>query len=161
MKTRWKKIMNKIKFRAWSYSEKRMLDWYELLHSNDRWNLVAALTGEGFAMAGTRRLSFSILVKPSLQAMQFTGVLDKNGKEIYDGDILKISDDYSNELLAIVEFNNINYPEIYGWNLVKCTSKEFNRHKDRAIDYYYGVGPEPYHEIIGNIYENPELISKE
>lgn len=150
MKTRWKKIM--IKFRAWSYSEKRMLDWKELLFSNDRWNLVAALTGEGFAIPN---------FKPSLEAMQFTGILDKNGKEIYDGDILKISDDYSNELLAIVEFNNINYPEIYGWNLVKCTSKEFNRPKDRAIDYYYGVGPEPYHEIIGNIYENPELISKE
>lgn len=151
-KTRWKKIMNKIKFRAWSYSEKRMLDWKELLFSNDRWNLVAALTGEGFATTDG---------KPSLQAMQFTGVLDKNGKEIYDGDILKISDDYSNELLAIVEFNNINYPEIHGWNLVKCTSKKFDYPKNRAIDYYYGVGPEPYHEVIGNIYENPELMNKE
>ena len=64
------------------------------------------------------------------------------------------------ELLAIVEFNNINYPEIYGWNLVKCTSKKFDYPKHRAIDYYYGVGPEPYHEVIGNIYENPELIKE-
>lgn len=90
----------------------------------------------------------------------FTGLKDKNDKEIYDGDILKISDDYSNELLAIVEFNNINYPEIHGWNLVKCTSKKFDYPKHRAIDYYYGVGPEPYHEVIGNIYENPDLISE-
>ena len=143
-KTQWKKIM--IKFRAWSYSEKRMLDWKELLFSNDRWNLYAVLTGEGFTISN---------FKPSLQAMQFTGVLDKNGKEIYDGDIIETSSESSSgRVLGLVRFNSCNYGEVLGWNVMEYPDS------DSAIDFYYGKSPSDRDEVVGNIYETQELIKE-
>ena len=60
---------------------------------------------------------------------QFTGLFDKKGKEIYDGDILQWNNRH-----IIVEWNNYEC----GWNIV-----EYGIHK---------------YEVIGNIHDNPELI---
>jgi uncharacterized phage protein (TIGR01671 family) len=74
--------------------------------------------------------------------MQFTGLYDKNGKEIYEGDIVQ-TDDYSKG--AFFGINQpvknivINYEELstgIGFRIL---------HKDSA-------------KVIGNIYENPELL---
>lgn len=91
--------------------------------------------------------------------MQFTGLLDKNGKEIYEKDILQFSDKsewYRSELISMTiqgktkeekqEFLNsqsferreIKIPEDYEWLLSSEIQQEW--------------------EIIGNIYENPELL---
>jgi uncharacterized phage protein (TIGR01671 family) len=69
---------------------------------------------------------------------QYTGLKDKNGKEIYEGDIL-----------TSINSNNIvvYWDEIHGrW--IGHDKKHFNEDL-----YYYNCG-----EIIGNIYENPELL---
>ncbi len=65
------------------------------------------------------------------EIMQFTGLLDKSGKEIYEGDI--------------VEWK---HPNSYGKEEVKWVNTGF---------YIPGVGTN-YSEIIGNIYENSELL---
>jgi len=75
--------------------------------------------------------------------MQFTGLHDKNGKEIYEGDILgcggKKPYEYIHEVKLIVNDSNIRYD--YGY------SHEHNF-------------PAPHWvEIIGNIHENPELLA--
>ena len=79
--------------------------------------------------------------------MQYTGLKDKNGTEIYEGDIL--STDLSRPYL-IVEFRN-------GAFMLQC--------QDSGKSYYdyfgtYGENLEfvEYHEVIGNIYEHPQLI---
>jgi len=70
--------------------------------------------------------------------MQYTGLKDKNGKEIYEGDVVKQEDETFPTL-------TIKYSDKYGsWN--------YSYRNDE-----YGVQPSKDWEIIGNIYENPEL----
>lgn len=47
---------------------------------------------------------------------QFTGLLDKNGKEIYEGDIVK-SIIYAHEVIGIIEWCNEGTNNIYSWSL--------------------------------------------
>ena len=87
---------------------------------------------------------------------QFTGLTDKNGKKIFDGDILPIED----EIVAVVIFQDGCYRlEEYGlrgtwtesgfdecgggWGFIEC----------EPIDWYT-IGAM---EVIGNIHDNPEL----
>lgn len=111
-------MSREIKFRVWDKENKTMLVYpiYEL-------------DGEG--------------LKDDIysELMQYTGINDKNGKEIYEGDILytKLTDKMGNKAggtYLTVEF--ANYPAITGFNVNLRTTN--NR------------------EIVGNIYENPELL---
>jgi uncharacterized phage protein (TIGR01671 family) len=72
-----------------------------------------------------------------VKLMQFTGLLDKNGKEIYEGDVL-----WGHYFVEWLSEDNFN-----GYYAVK----NGNPKHYVALPYY------PDLEIIGNIYENPEL----
>lgn len=90
---------------------------------------------------------------------QFTGLLDKNGKEIYEGDVIKWDDMSKGKYwrFAVVEM----HPDI----LFNCKFiNEVNGIKNSA-NYIFRFGNFIYKdthnhiEIIGNIYENPNLIN--
>jgi uncharacterized phage protein (TIGR01671 family) len=76
----------------------------------------------------------------------YSGLKDKNRKEIYENDILKLD---NNDLdIHSIKF----YRGMFGW---------FDK-VDEANDFTViaGWNPETRLEIIGNIYENPELIGE-
>lgn len=87
-------------------------------------------------------LRHGIIMVPSTQVlMQSTGLKDRNGREIYEGDILGswFGVGKSRQLLKhVVEFSVSTRTDTSGW-LMPHPLSEF--------------------EVIGNIYENPELVS--
>ncbi|WP_407310562.1 YopX family protein [Desulfosporosinus sp. SB140] len=74
---------------------------------------------------------------------QFTGLRDKNGKEIYEGDIL-ISDTYPDNILK-VEYRDSSFG---AYPILKGNSGVVNLHV-LALNTY---------EVIGNVHENPEIL---
>ena len=87
--------------------------------------------------------------------MQFTGLKDSNGKEIYEGDIVLCSADYCGEIKAIIA-----YDETIGSFVLKDKKgSSFILYKDERKTYHYSIeNVWEDIEVIGNIYENPELL---
>ncbi len=87
---------------------------------------------------------------------QFTGLHDKNGKEIYEGDIVLLDCYYYEEPAFDGEFKVI-YDDINGmWLLVDLENKDRGFAFGEIRSYYKAEV-----EVIGNIYDNPELLGGE
>lgn len=86
--------------------------------------------------------------------MQYTGLKDKNGKEIYEGDII-VAHDVSDGGLYIQQYPGLFNGSRFevGWGDSCWEGKDHD-------DGYIHMSTRATYEIIGNIYENPELVDK-
>ena len=125
--------MREIKFRAWD-KERGQMQWGNsnlMMNMGGMlfWNLAYDLD-----IIGKQEQTEFIL-------MQYTGLKDKNGKEIYEGDIVCKQRDFPK---YIVKWDHAGFEPFSLPGLGGC---EWECLDDRET------------EVIGNIYENPELVS--
>ena len=119
------------KFRAWDKELKTILD-VSLIDFKKR-----VLVGEHWEFGETNFISFD-----DIYLMQSTGLFDKNNKEIFEGDIVRVLDSpytvfYDNER----------------------GSYRLKPHDDRwNVDYMSNFSHGGNFEVVGNIYENKELL---
>lgn len=119
--------MREIKFRAWDKEKKKMefvgaIDWTE----NEKIITCNTSTTKHYSFQEGEQEDDFVL-------MQYTGLKDKNGKEIYEGDIVKMLVD------------SLNGEE----------NVEVKWRKEGFWQYFNGFDN---CEVVGNIYSNPELL---
>lgn len=83
---------------------------------------------------------------------QYTGLIDKNGTRIFEGDIIKISNAYDECDYSI--------SEVYGFNGVLCVDCPTADYDFNALGFLDDDN-EFIFEVIGNIHDNPELLKGE
>ena len=134
--------MRDIKFRAWDKKNKEMKE-LSLLGLQTKYR-------EDLTVYGVHNSDDNVAQskKDNVPIMQYTGLKDKNGKEIYEGDVVKVKTNHVSDLApnrkpttSIVEVKFERAMFVFGdmtMNYMPLQKAEF--------------------EVIGNIYENAELI---
>lgn len=116
-----------IKFRAWDEVSEKMLNWNDFLDTNMK-NTFIAPESTGLIL------------------MQYTGLHDKNGKEIYEGDIVKYRDSRRQHIEKVIFDKGCFYAGMHWGSSTRVAPKLINTRIT---------------EVIGNVYDNPELLGGE
>lgn len=152
---------DRFKFRAWDECNNKMHYDFQFIKSGDSENDWIIFQSDKQELSFDKEKNFCINIYPNpyfaqqLKIMQCTGLKDKNGKLIYEADIV---DKRTRCKWIITWFKNrfILVPDFEYENKDKCAN-------DRECGYKYFENNHSYAdkdiEVIGNIYENKELLN--
>jgi len=127
--------MREIKFRAWNPTEKKM------------WQNIGVC--DSLIILETNNMGLKYMKnQEDATSMQFTCLLDKNGKEIYEGDIVDCSTKFLKHILEV-------YWDKRGYQYRLRVNGEMQYDKTYMIDIA------KFGEVIGNIYEHESLLKGE
>jgi uncharacterized phage protein (TIGR01671 family) len=134
-------MKREIKFRA----------WHKELHDMGFWDV---------SKGGDNIFWYTITEYPEMyNLMQFTGLTDKNGKEIYEGDVVKILySDWMSKLDSDTRTLDEYLNDIAAKGVIEYKDCEFGVKICSDLLDPIHCGKHGFIEIIGNIYENPELL---
>ena len=133
-------MKREIKFRVWDHNTNTMMipDNFEFYDGKIGWIDAGREAGPGSGNDG---------YPDQFEIMQYTNLKDKNGREIYEGDIVKLHQVVlsPDDMIGWVE-----YTAQYGYSI------RFGKRRCRQSDWATDEGEK--YEVIGNIFENPELL---
>ena len=130
--------MREIKFRAWDKERKIMTEVKEIFFDNE---FVRLEFWESDVSCYEHKYFDEI------EIMQYTGLKDKNGVEIYEGDILKYKDPYDKRFKHISPVEYLKTQASFG--ILDIYGNTIPLHKLTANNYL---------QVVGNIYENKDLL---
>jgi uncharacterized phage protein (TIGR01671 family) len=141
------KNQREIEFRAWDKINKRMVnvDGFSGLEKDDSREFKYITCSQG------------VIDWKDIILMQFTGLLDKNGKKIFEGDIVRTDSFYSQKLKNYI----VRWDKYAAWHDLRCI-------EDKDDVEFLGTGvqnvtlyssSEYNREVIGNIFENPDFLN--
>ena len=138
--------MRELKFRAWDKEELEMISPDKLL-----------------TLYNNRFLNEILVSDKKVTLMQYTGLKDRNGVEIYEGDIVQVSGSDGYYVTAKVVYECGAF-----WFYAKNISLVFEEDCDNMVmlgSMYieHGDGGDALDmvEVVGNIHQNPDLLRKE
>lgn len=160
--------MREIKFRAWDKDYKKMITNFLLPESKTfgMHRMAISFTGEVFTFTDWDMAEYdedemynSAKYPSRFKIMQYTGLKDTNGKEVYEGDIVRMHfffENYHPVTLGAFE----DEEEIVCKLSITPLGVYFGNNNMTGYLCDYLEDPSEELEVIGNIYENPELIGE-
>mgnify|MGYP002605744714 FL=1 len=135
-------MKREIKFRAWNKKDKVMVDVAAMnFGPSGCWSLIEDAYDAELQLAD------------SYDLMQYTGLHDKNGREVYEGDILKVTGEDGESYVATVKwFGDEEYPAFDLKGIPAAWNYDAN-----ALATIFQEGVETC-EVIGNIFEDKQLL---
>ena len=101
--------------------------------------------GKTILKRNDNRTDLPLFTEGEFELMQSTGLVDKNGKEIFEGDIVNITKGFDNFMDEVFYDEELCSIRLKGYSNDYCDFADWIR---EGFEF----------EVIGNIYENPELL---
>ncbi len=132
-------MQDRLKCKVWSVEQKKMYSWSDCIKIGP--NFIYGMF-----------LDHRMLGKGIWLVRQCTGLKDKNGKQVYFDDLVRLPDGVIGKVAQIRDIDNIDYGRVVILPVANILNKVYQR--------VYVPTMIKYSEIIGNVYENPELLEE-
>jgi uncharacterized phage protein (TIGR01671 family) len=149
-------MSRELKFRAWEKREKRMI--YADEAKNEKSLLAIGFHGLPIAVDDGSFRDDEIIgwnIDHRIELMQYTGLKDKNGKEIYEGDIVQVESFYDTQYAKVIWGPVSN---MYIWMNGETWLFHFASGVEGPVYPHCQECNGERTSIVGNIYEHPELL---
>lgn len=156
--------MREIKFRAWDETQNKMITDFLMSDGGrafSKYRMALSFNGEVLAFTDWELANYeeSEMTNTScyvdrFRVMQYTGLHDKNGKEIYEGDIVICTyGKWHEEPKGLTRIGKVVY------DIKTCAFKIAVKDSAVLVSFYDTKTKDI--EVIGNIYENPNLLERD